>query len=758
MRELFSAFLIGMTIALILCIVLAKRSRKSISGAVAFLLSAIIPPIVGNTIIVASGNEIVATIGCYIYYMGMDLFMYAMLRFAFKYCSISWSNKSNKYIRGFVHSILIIDIIQFLLNPFFGHAFETEKIIVDDFPYYSMIPHLGQTYHRIVCYGIFLAVIIIYIVMLVRTPRIYSEKYSIILLSLVVGGLWQTAYIFSRTPVDRSMIGFAIFGFLVFYFSIYYRPMRLLDRMLAGIASDMPESLYFFDLSGRCIWVNEPGKNLIDINSKQFDKVSEKLNDLFGDIDTEQPEWSLKKVLGSGNNVRFYSIDKRNVENDNSRVVGSLISVRDNTEEQKNLQMELFNANHDTLTGLYTKEYLYKSFERKINRNLDIAFLAGYVDVKNFKIVNDIFGNDFGDYAIKCIADLVSSFVPKEGICGRLAGDTFGFVMPVNKFDKDSVNKKLSDFVVSNGKVEHRIMINIGIYEVNEKGLDVSVIFDRAHLALSMAGNEFQSGIVYYDDKMREMMLWEQMISTQLPKALEEKRIVPYLQPLVDTSGKIVGAEALVRWMHPEHGYLSPGRFIPVFEKNGMIVDVDRYMWRCACEIISQWKDINKDIFISINISPKDFYFMNVPEELNKLVKEFQIDIKRLRLEITETVMMTDADSRMQILNKLREDGFIVEMDDFGSGYSSLNLLKDMPVDLLKIDMMFLKASENDIKAQKIVQNIIHLTTDLGIESLTEGVETETQYQMLSEMGCKLFQGYYFSKPIPVDEFERSYL
>ena len=754
MRELFSAFLVGNTLALIFCIVLAKNSRKSISGAVAFLLSSIIPPIIGNTIIVATANETVATIGCYIYYLGMDLLMFSLLRFTFKYCSIEWKNK---YLKYYVHAILIIDVIQFLLNPFFGHAFETEKIIVDDFPYYRMIPHIGQTYHRIACYGLFLAIIIIFVVMLVRTPRIYSEKYSIIVLSLVVGGLWQTMYIFSRTPIDRSMIGFAIFGYLVFYFSIYYRPRRLLDQMLAGIASDLPEALYFFDPSERCIWANDPGIELLGITPQQLDKVAYKLDEKFGELGTSEREWTTNKVLGSGNDVSFYSIERNIVTLDGLKVIGSYIKVRDYTEEQSTLRKELFNANHDSMTGLYTKEFLYRSIERKLNQNFDVNYLVGYVDVKNFKIVNDIFGNDFGDYAIRCIAEFVKSFVPREGFSGRLAGDTFGFAMPVNKFDKKLIEKKLSEFVVTNGKIEHRIMMRIGVYEVNEKGLDVSVMFDRAHLALSMTGNEFQSGVIYYDDKMREKILWEQMISTQLPKALEEKQIVPFLQPLVDTEGKVVGAEALVRWDNPEHGLLSPDKFIPVFEKNGMIVDVDKYMWRSACEILSRWGDSN-ELFLSINISPKDFYFMNVPDELSALIKEFGIDNKRLRLEITETVMMTDSDSRMKILNELRDEGFIVEMDDFGSGYSSLNLLKDMPVDLLKIDMMFLKKSENVEKSQKIVQNIIHLTKDLGIESLTEGVETERQYMLLSEMGCKLFQGYYFAKPMSVEEFEKMYV
>ena len=184
-----------------------------------------------------------------------------------------------------------------------------------------------------------------------------------------------------------------------------------------------------------------------------------------------------------------------------------------------------------------------------------------------------------------------------------------------------------------------------------------------------------------------------------------------------------------------------------------MIAEVDKYMWRCACEILAQWKKAHKDLFISINISPKDFYFMDVAAELKEVVREFGIDPSRLRVEITETVMMTDIENRIKILNDLRRDGFIVEMDDFGSGYSSLNLLKDMPVDVIKIDMIFLRKAKDNGKAETILHNIINLSEYLGISSLTEGVETEPQFRMLSDMGCRMFQGYYFARPMPVGEF-----
>jgi EAL domain-containing protein (putative c-di-GMP-specific phosphodiesterase class I) len=217
----------------------------------------------------------------------------------------------------------------------------------------------------------------------------------------------------------------------------------------------------------------------------------------------------------------------------------------------------------------------------------------------------------------------------------------------------------------------------------------------------------------------------------------------------------VLGAEALARWIHPTRGFMSPDEFIPVLERNGMIADVDIHIWRCACEILKRWQENGIEMFISINISPKDFYFMNVPDTIVGLVKEFGIEPSRLRIEITETVMIGDVDNRIEDICRLREFGFIIEMDDFGSGYSSLNLLQDMPVDVLKIDMAFLRKAEDNPKAEMILYNIIAMSKDLELISLTEGVESLYQFEQLSRMGCKMFQGYLFSKPIPIEEFEK---
>ena len=297
-------------------------------------------------------------------------------------------------------------------------------------------------------------------------------------------------------------------------------------------------------------------------------------------------------------------------------------------------------------------------------------------------------------------------------------------------------------------------MVHLGFCEIEDDDSDVSVLFDRAFMALDSIRDDYRRHVAFFDKKIRDRMIWNQEISAQLDIAIKENQVVPYLQPIADKSGKIVGAEALVRWIHPVHGFMSPGDFIPLFEENGMIADMDKHIWRQACRILSDWEKKYPELFISVNVSPKDFYMIDVLAEIMSLVIEYDIDPRSLRIEVTETSMMRETDDKIKVLEEFRKQGFIVEMDDFGSGYSSLNMLKDMPVDVLKIDMKFLGRSSDEQRADIIVKNVIRLSGDLRIASLAEGVETVEQFDRLNELGCNLFQGYYFSKPVPLNEFE----
>ena len=743
----FGAFVVALTVTA----VIAAKSDKPIGPTLRRLQVGFLIPLIGNMIIIMSGRYFYSLAGYYVYFIGMDIAVYRVLIFTMEYCELNWPIKNLKY---FVWGLIAIDGIQYALNPWLHHSFTLQAIKAYGYNYYLNVTYAGQNYHRIICYGIFTIALLLCIYKLVKSPKIYRERYLVMTVTMIMSCLMETFYIFSRTPMDISMTAFGTFGLLAFYQSLYYRPLKVLDRMLGNIASELNESLFFYDVSGKCIWANEPALELTSITNEDYEAAHENVTGIFGDVKGSGESWAVKKTYDDGSS-RFYNLEYRLMNDDKGKFTGSFLRIRDNTEEQLEIQREIHDATHDKLTGLYIKEYLYEQIGKTLRSEPGVRYYVIFVDVNNFKIVNDVFGTKFGDLALKKISEWLQRISSPNCVYGRIAGDTFGALMPVDEFDEKYIDECLSNFDVKDGNKEHRLIIHCGVIEVTDHDMDVSVLFDRAHLAISKVKDDYNVHIAYYDDSVRNNVLREQMIASQLNEAIETRQIVPYLQPIVDSSGRVLGAEALARWIHPTEGFMSPAEFITVFERNGMIADVDLHIWKCSCEILKRWQDKGVDMFISINISPKDFYFMDVPFELINLVNEYGIKPKRLRIEITETALMEDVDNRMKDISRLRSAGFVIEMDDFGSGYSSLNMLQDMPVDVLKIDMGFLRKAEVSQKAEMIIYNIIAMAKDLEITSLTEGVESQYQFEQLSRMGCKLFQGFHFSKPIPIEEFER---
>ena len=754
MRLIFGIALLLLAAIVGICSVIAKRSGKPMGPTACIMLLCLILPMIGNAVIILSGDRLISTIGAYTYYLGMDFAIAGMLHFTVTYCRIKWPSA---LMRNLIYAVFLADVIQLLLNPIYHHAFELIPVQVDGFDYYKLNPFLGQTFHRVVDYGILAGIIAILTVKVIRSPRLQTERYSVILISSLLVTAWETAYIFSGTPIDRSMLGFGVFGLLIFYFSLYYRPMRLLDRMLGGVVSEQQDAIFFFDANQKCLWMNRAGHELLGLTEEETEKAGNELSRKFGNRHPGEESWSDQVILETEDGEHICQLSKRPLIDNRRRVNGFYISVRDDTDEQREMERQLYNARHDQLTGLYNRDYLYERTKELLAGYPDEEFLVVYADISNFKMINDIYGYAFGDFALQRVASWVEEDLPERSVCGRLGGDTFGVCLPARGFNQQRVEAKLEDFLVNDGTSTHHLLIHLGVYRITDREIDISVMYDRAHMAVSTIKDQVHIITAWYDESMREQVLRNRQITNELKDALVNGQIRPWLQPIVDRDGKTIGAEALVRWIHPIEGVRPPESFIPVLERNGMIADLDLFIWRSCCRILQRWQEKGDSRFISVNISPKDFQFLDVGGELKNMVQEYGIDVKKLRIEITETVMMSNADKRMEILNELREFGFIIEMDDFGSGYSSLNMLKDMPVDVLKIDMAFLRKTDSGGRGQTIVREIITLARELGITSLTEGVETEEQYDKLLDMGCQLYQGYYFAKPTPLEEFEKQY-
>ena len=755
MRTVFGILFMLIELALAVCAVLARNSGREIGKAAAVLLISLIFPLFGNGIIIVSQYRIISMIGCYMYYLGLDVSIAALLHYTFVYCRISWQNILQ---RNLVYGLLLVDVVQLLLNPVFHHAFEIHPIQVDGLDYYQMTPLFGQQFHRLVDYGLLAGIIVVFVIRVIRTPRLQKERYAIILAALIVISLWETAYIFSGSPIDRSMIGLGVFGLLIFYFSIYYRPMRLLDRTLSNVVSEKLQPMYIFDDQQHCIWMNRMGQEFLKLGPEDTDKAGNALEAMFGSRHPGEAEWKDSVTLTIDGEKRYMELAKVPQEDKNGILNGFYIYVRDLTGERQAMEKKLYEARHDRLTGLFNRDYLYVRTRELLAEHPGKPFLAVHAEISGLKLINDLYGNAFGDHALKLVADWLLENKPEGCVCGRLGGDSFGVCIAESDFDQARIEAVLSDFLVTDGDTKFHMLVHMGVYRIQDRKLDVSVMYDRAQMAMETVQDDYHIYTAWYDKSMRDKVVRNRQLSDELEDAIADGQIRPWLQPVVDREGKTIGAEVLVRWIHPKEGIRSPLSFIPVFEKNGMIADLDRCIWRQACEILARWKDAGKELFLSVNISPRDFYLLDVAEELKGMVREYGVKPSRLRLEITETVMMTDQENRMMILRDLQAAGFLIEMDDFGSGYSSLNLLREMPVDILKIDMVFLRKSADSNRAKAIVDGVISLAKRLGITGLTEGVETEAQYSDLLEMGCELYQGYYFAMPMPVEEFERRYI
>ena len=733
------------TVFQILCAINALKSKKEIGKYTSLVNIAIIIPTIANIFIINTKTQEVANFGYYFSYVGMLAILLAIVYFTTQYCK---GDDPTQYYRSpnFVYILGLIDAIQLALGPVFNHVFSTKATILENRVFFHDTTLLGLSVHRAITYSIYICILLVYFMCLKKASKLYKEKYFIIFYTLLISGIIQGIFIYSSIPIDKSIIIHNLFGFVIFYFAMIHRPLRLLDTLLSNVAFEIDDSIYLFDKSEECIWANEQGYRFA--NSDDITIVKENLFILFGEVVKHKGSW--KEVISTRDD-RHCILEKKAIVSDNV-IEGSFLVVKDDTERYNIMERKKYESTHDSLTGLYNSQYLSDIMET-ILATEEKPYCLIYINIKNFKIVNDIFGRKFGDKTLKQLANWLRINI-KGCVVARLTGDTFGIFMPAEQYNEELFLDGLSSFIVKDKKKVHQLAIHIGVYDNIDKSLDVSAMFDRAHLASSSIDTNYKTCISHYDDNTREQIIEEQALVLRLPKAIEENQIQPYFQPIMDKNKKLVGAEALARWVHPELGFLLPVKFISIFEKNGLIADLDRHAWRKSCELLAKWRKKYPDLFISINVSPIDFYYINVVEEVCSLIKEFKIDPSKLRIEITETAMMSEPEEKVKIFDSLRKEGFIVEVDDFGSGYSSLNLLKNMPVDVLKIDMNFLSIETND-KSDTILKNVINLSNELKITSLTEGVENEKQFNQLVDMGCSLFQGYYFSKPMSLSDFEQ---
>ena len=443
----------------------------------------------------------------------------------------------------------------------------------------------------------------------------------------------------------------------------------------------------------------------------------------------------------------------RGLNNAPVRYLGTLQNV--NTEMKIKAEME-YRADYDSLTGLYNSETFYKKAAAIISESDKDKFVIISIDVDRFRLINDRYGIDAGNRTLEVVGKTIREVSPKDSIAKRYQSDVFSVLLKY-KTDQDLVQymSKLSDAVRNARVVPMAITLTYGIYKVGDQDIPIRLMCDRARAVKKQVKGNALTNYAVYDDVIRLKMREQAEIEEEMNTALANNEFVMFLQPQIDlATKKICGAEALVRWKHPIKGILVPAQFLALFESNGFITKMDMYIWELACKYIKDLQDRGIYMPVSVNISRVHIGNTNLSDILLDLVHKYDIAPKYLELEITENLFMEDVDELFNEMSALKKCGFRIMMDDFGSGYSSLNMLRNAPVDTLKIDRFFLDEIMSTERGKIIVEASVRMAKQLGLAVIAEGVETQDQLDFLENIKCDIVQGYYYSRPIPPEDFE----
>lgn len=449
--------------------------------------------------------------------------------------------------------------------------------------------------------------------------------------------------------------------------------------------------------------------------------------------------------------------NRKNVYDDNGKLIRVLGTAQDVSTEMEAYIEAKVRTDLDVLTNLPNLRKFTSDAEILMKKNRDNKYAVLVFDIDKFRIINDLYGADEGDGVLRYIANILRNLIVRPNLFCRLYADTFAILM---SYKKDSefgyIASTLTEEVIKY-PLRHEIGLSFGVCKVDDPETSVTTYCDRASLAKKSVKGNVLHMLSFYNDALRKRSIEDKNIENEMTYALENDEFEMYLQPQVSiASTDVVGAEALVRWIHPIKGIISPERFIPLFEKNGFIVKLDYLIWEKAFATIRKWIDEGYPVVpISVNVSRIHLYHSNIVERFIMLSEKYDVPRKYIELELTETAFFNNARELNYLVHALKKEGFALSMDDFGSGYSSLNMLKDIPVDTIKIDRGFLNEVVATEKGKTVIRYTIAMAKKLNINVIAEGVESFVQAEFLYHAGCETVQGYYYSKPLPVKKFEQ---
>ena len=537
------------------------------------------------------------------------------------------------------------------------------------------------------------------------------------------------------------------------YLSLYYE-----DELFTEYIGENALRLLGYDDSNGPARIRRKVRDLI--HPSDYDDFFDVLTSI---VDSETGHHLLLRVKTKKWDYQRFEVNVRGFEVWDGVKHFSLVIRRIDNEETmgEDLRAEIAiyqeNAKLDLLTGIYNKQTFFLEGTRILEANPGTSFVVTVWDIDRFKAINEMFGTRTGDRLIIEFADFLKKrLYADDCLYGRIESDRFISMAPLrfHERNEDVIRKAASGEIVWHS-LDYRIYLHVGCYKLEPQDDDIAIACDRATMAMQSVKYSYLNRLAYFTREMRDSLLNEQEIIRNAESAILDEEFFVMFQPIVDShTREIVSAEALIRWKKKDGGYISPGIFVPTFEKNGFISKIDHFVWEQVCRFQAERRDAGqKTVPISVNLSRTDFYNENLFEELQSIIKKYDIAPSLVKIEVTESAYMDQPEIIMKMVERFRECGHQILMDDFGSGFSSFNMLKDFALDVLKIDMRFMESIDTSERAGNILYSIIQMAKAIRMQIVAEGVETDSQYEMLKNMDCDCIQGYYFYKPLMKQDF-----
>lgn len=676
------------------------------------------------------------------------------MTFSFNHAFTNTTKKLG-FIKEFYFILCFIDSVLLLANARVNVIFDLIPARTKAGFFYWGIEYTSKFgFHKLVCAILSFSSLALLISSIVKAPSYNKVKYVTILTSESL--ILIANYVFNslNLPLNISLLMLAASSIFIANYVNKDFSAPVLIGPLSAITESINDIIFCYDSSENLIYANSAAKNVFKKSNDNLENFAKEFRQNF--LKNRPSELSLKLENGE---ERYYITEYKDFFISNSNI-GSYLRLQDKTKETLESRRKNYIATHDLLTGLFNRSGFFKKMQEALYQNTYKNPILICTNIKDFKLINTIYSEQVGDSVLQNQTEVMKRLPGhRKSIIGRIADDKFAILMEKQDFDKDIFEEVFNEVSCIIEKTLYNIQIVAGIYEIYDKKDTIQSIYDKAKISLDAIKDSDNQIFSFYNPSMMEKMLKEKDIVNDFEKSLNEKQFSIQLQPVIDNDGNVLGAESVVRWNNPKYENLTPSSFLDVLERTSLIYKLDVYVWELVAKKLHEWKERGfSDRFISVNVSSKDKFFIDIIKTFSELIKKYDISPQNFKVEIRETAMLENPEKTIEIFSQLKKLGIKVYIDNFGTGFSSLNVLKDFIADGIKMDTSFLSESKVSGKNKIILQTMISMSSNLGMEFIAKGVESENQMLALSKMDCKLFQGFYFSKPLPVKTYEAKYL